>query len=295
MKKSTNNKFSDKNFNTLNLKDCKEKAFYSNKKQKKISKLLHINLNPKFIDGNSPSNTLYVTKKTNEEIFSSTSYINKINIQNKKIENKISKSLNKFENFIKRRIKNNKLENNKLKLKNNEHQNGNKIRNYLYDSKEFQENNIFFNKLTDSSKAMRNQLMNSKKEINKDGISKNTNKILFTENTFSGDENQNKLNSNINLNEYMKSKKIGTKKELLDYKIKSNLKKNINDNLFSYREYIDKLEENLYKKNSATIVINNNININFGNKFINGYSESKKHGQNSISSLLQKLPTNFKK
>ena len=106
MKKSTNNKFSDKNFNTLNLKDCKEKAFYSNKKQKKISKLLHINLNPKFIDGNSPSNTLYVTKKTNEEIFSSTSYINKINIQNKKIENKTSKSLNKFENFVKGRINN---------------------------------------------------------------------------------------------------------------------------------------------------------------------------------------------
>ena len=86
---------------------------------------------------------------------------------------------------------------------------------------------------------------------------------------------------------------MGVKNNKFNYEIKSKLKKNINNNMSNYREYISKFDENLYKKNSSTIVINNNININFGNKYTNEYKDSKIHGQNSISSLLQKIPSKF--
>ena len=203
--------------------------------------------------------------------------------------------MNKFENLLKRRINNiNKIENIQLKLKYIEQQNGNEIRSFLNDSDKFKDYNIFTNRLTSSSKEIGNLLiMNSKFERNKEGIPKNKNKIFFTDNTFSGDENPNKLNSDINLNEYIKSKKLCVKNNKFNYEIKSKLKKNINNNMSNYREYIHKFDENLYKKNSSTIVINNNININFGNKYTNEYKDSKIHGQNSISSLLQKIPSKF--
>ena len=281
IKKPINKKFNDKNFKINLIKDFKEKTYSSNKKER--------------IKENSPSNTLYITKKINEEIFSSTSYINKTSIKNKKFDSRISKSLNKFENLLKRRINNiNKIENIQLKLKYNEQQNGNEIRSFLNDSDKFKDYNIFTNRLTSSSKEIGNLLiMNSKFERNKEGIPKNKNKIFFTDNTFSGDENPNKLNSDINLNEYIKSKKLCVKNNKFNYEIKSKLKKNINNNMSNYREYISKFDENLYKKNSSTIVINNNININFGNKYTNEYKDSKIHGQNSISSLLQKIPSKF--
>ena len=281
----TNKKFNYKDFITLNLnKDFKEKYSYSNNKEKKISKLLHINLNPKFIEGNTPLNSLYIDKN-NEEIFSSTAYIHKNNIKNKKHESKTSKSINNFENLINKRRSNNLLN----------IQNENQFKNYMQESDEYIENKVMPNKLTNSSKVLGFQLMKLKKEKNNDKLSKNKNKIFLTENALFGDENQNKINPDINLNEFIKAKKIEVKKNKLDNELKNGLKKIKNDNALNYHGYISKnLEENIIKKNTSTIVINNNININFGNKTIKGYKETKKYGQNSISSLLNKIPLCYK-
>ena len=50
------------------------------------------------------------------------------------------------------------------------------------------------------------------------------------------------------------------------------------------------MKNNIYRKTS-TIVINNNIRINFGNKSKIRYKNSKSnYGQNSISYLLDKIP-----
>ena len=88
-------------------------------------------------------------------------------------------------------------------------------------------------------------------------------------------------------------------------------------NLFLYSLKNNQLEEenNLnkiaqeFKKNTSTIVINNNININFGNKTNLGLKDKKRYknivknssiqinnnnGQNSISSLLNKIPLCYK-
>ena len=137
--------------------------------------------------------------------------------------------------------------------------------------------------------------MKSKKEKTKENITKNKNKIIITEDTFSDNENQNKLNSEIDINQYIKAKKIEVKKNKFDNEIKYRLNKNKNNNILNFTGYTNSnLEDNIYKKNSSTIVINNNININFGNKAINGYKEIKKYGQNSISSLLHKIPLSYK-
>ena len=282
----TNKKFNYKDFITLNLnKDFKEKCSYSNNKDKKISKILHINLNPKFIEGYSPLNSLYMDKKNHEEIFSSTAYIHKTNIKNKKHESKTSKSINNFENLINKR-RNNNLFN---------IQNENQLKNYKHDSDEYIENKNMSNKLAESSKVIGFPLMKSKREKNKDKLSKNKNKIFLTENALSGDENPNKINTDISLNEFIKAKKIEVKKNKFDNELKNRFKKIKNDNLLSYHGYTAKnLDENFFKKNTSTIVINNNININFGNKTIKGYKESKKFGQNSISSLLNKIPLCYK-
>ena len=294
-KHNKNKRFNYNDFNAKNLdKDLKEKASFSNNKDRKISKLFHINLNHKLIDSNSPLDSLYVNKKINGDIFSSTSYINKNKSYKSKFENRTSKSINNFESLM-----NNKRNNNRYKdVKSNyfEQARENKLKNYLYDSDEFNENNLFSNKLTNSSKVIGMQLtMKSIKDKNKDKISKNKNKIYLTENNFSGDENANKLNSEININDYIKAKKIEVKKNKFDNEIKNRIKKSKNNNLLNYHEYMsNNPDDNLYKKNSSTIVINNNININFGNKSINGYRDIKKYGQNSISSLLHKIPLSYK-
>ena len=91
------------------------------------------------------------------------------------------------------------------------------------------------------------------------------------------------------------AKKIEVKKNKFDNEIKHRVNKNKNNNLLNFNRYNNQnLEENINKKNTSTIVINNNININFGNKSINGYKETKKYGQNSISSLLYKIPISYK-
>ena len=126
-------KFKYKDFNILNLnKEFKEKTSYSNNKDKKISKIFHINLNPKYtIEKNDKSNSLFVNKNLNEEIFSSTLYMNKANLKNKKRESKTSKSINNFDKFLRQ----SKI-NNGFNLKSD-----NKLKNYLQISDEFNETN----------------------------------------------------------------------------------------------------------------------------------------------------------
>jgi len=296
VKNNINNKLNNKIFKTLNInRDLKKKASFSNNKGK-ICKLLHINLNPKFSEVNSPSNNLYVNKKINEEILSSASYINRMNSIMKKIERKSSNSINKFENLNNKR-KNERYKDIQLNSNFNEQQNDNKLNNYRIDSDE-NENNASSNKLSNSLKLLGFKLMiKSQKEKTKENNYKNKNKIYFTDNnkTLSGDENPNQINKEQNLNGYLMAKKIEVKKSKFDNEIKHKLNKNKNNNLLNYnRYYIKNSEENINKKNTSTIVINNNININFGNKSINGYKETKKYGQNSISSLLYKIPISYK-
>ena len=296
IKNNINNKLNNKIFETLNLnRDLKKKASFSNNKGK-ICKLLHINLNQKFSEVNSPSNNLYINKKINDEILSSASYINRMNSIMKKIERKSSNSFKKFENLNNKR-KNERYKDIQLNSNFNEQQNNNKLNNYRIDSDE-NENNSSSNKLSNSLKLLGFKLMmKSQKEKTKEKNYKNKNKIYFTDNnkTLSIDENPNQLNKEQNLNGYLMAKKIEVTKSKFDNEIKHKLNKNKNNNLLNYNRYIIKnSEENINKKNTSTIVINNNININFGNKSINGYKETKKYGQNSISSLLYKIPISYK-
>ena len=280
-------KFKYKDFNILNLnKEFKEKTSYSNNKDKKISKIFHINLNPKYtIEKNDKSNSLFVNKNLNEEIFSSTLYMNKANLKNKKRESKTSKSINNFDKFLRQ----SKI-NNGFNLKSD-----NKLKNYLQISDEFNETNYSSNKLTNSTKLIGFPLMKIKKEKAKEKISKNKNKIYLTETALNNEDNPNKINSDINLNEYLKAKKIEVKKNKFDNELKYRYKKTKNDNILNHHGFKSKnLEEQFFKKNTSTIVINNNININFGNKSISSYKDNKKIGQNSISSLLNKIPLCYK-
>ena len=280
-------KFKYKDFNILNLnKEFKEKTSYSNNKDKKISKIFHINLNPKYtIEKNDKSNSLFVNKNLNEEFFSSTLYMNKPNLKNKKRESKTSKSINNFDKFLRQ----SKI-NNGFNLKSD-----NKLKNYLQISDEFNETNYSSNKLTNSTKLIGFPLMKIKKEKTKEKISKNKNKIYLTETALNNEDNPNKINSDINLNEYLKAKKIEVKKNKFDNELKYRYKKTKNDNILNHRGFKSKnLEDQFFKKNTSTIVINNNININFGNKSISSYKDNKKFGQNSISSLLNKIPLCYK-
>ena len=280
-------KFKYRDFNILNLnKDFKEKTSYSNNKDKKISRLFHINLNPKYyIEGSTPSNSLFLNKNTNEEKFSSTLYINSINLKKKKHESKTSKSINNFDKLL-----TNSRIHNGINLKNDH-----KLKNYLQLSDEFNEKNFSSNKLTSSSKIIGFPIMKMKKEKTCEKISKNKNKIYLTENALYGEENPNKINADINLNEFIKAKKIEVKKNKFDNELKSRYKKLKNENILNNQGIMSKnLDEHLFKKNTSTIVINNNININFGNKSISGYKDNKKFGQNSISSLLNKIPLCYK-
>ena len=137
--------------------------------------------------------------------------------------------------------------------------------------------------------------MKMKKEKKSEKISKNKNIIYLTENALYGEENPNKINADINLNEFIKAKKIEVKKNKFDNELKFRYKKLKNENVVNNHGITSKnLDEHLFKKNTSTIVINNNININFGNKSISGYKDNKKFGQNSISSLLNKIPLCYK-
>ena len=87
-------------------------------------------------------------------------------------------------------------------------------------------------------------------------------------------------------NSLSKAKKIQVRKNLFDNEI------NIKEKSEEKYRYKRMKSDNVL--NPSTIVINNNININFGNKSINGFKEKKKYGPNSISSLLHKIPLFYK-
>ncbi len=281
----------NKEFNHLLNKDfIRPKFSHSNNKQTKMSKLLHINLNPKIIeDINTPLNTLYVNKKSNEEIVYLNSQINKSNIK-KNRNNNLARSIdfkNKFNNFQERITYLINNQNNQLHPKQIDK---NKFNNYINDVEDINEN-FFSNTLTSSIRGINYPLMKSKKEkINDKKTLINKNKIYFLDNAFSGDENHEyirTLNKKKNYNNSLsKIKKIQVKKNLFDNEM--NVKEK------SEEKYRYKRIKSGSLINPSTIVINNNINITFGNKSNNGFSDKNKYGPNSISSLLHKIPLCYK-
>lgn len=371
----------DKDINISNIK--KE----HNYKDKKISKLLHINLNPKFsFSNNTPLASLFVNKK-NEDFFSTTTYINKTNTKKKKYETKTAKPINNLAKSIDSKISYNIKSNNLNKqydslfskqsvdstISNRDRGNNYEKRNFniFNDSNDLGES-IFSNTLTTSLQGTRRGLMNLKREKEKDTErDKNNlnNKVILTDYTLSGDENNNNYDGDFN--DFIDSSNLGkfntkTIKNVVSSKTKriqvkknkfendynnidkneekyKNYKKMKSQNLALYKgslnhnaEYRNNNEEsndedsnninqkhyllyslknrhseedhNLthhFKKNPSTIVINNNININFGNKSNLGMKDKKRYknlikntqiqinknnGPNSISSLLHKIP-----
>ena len=366
-----------------------KKEYNSKIKEKKISKLLNINLNPKLSETNmnTPINSLFVNKKMNSDYFSSTAYINKTNNKKKKFETKTVRSIGGLAKSIDNKItiiKSNNLtqklnflitKNNmnttfkgkdlQMKDNNNDFFDKNKYNNYFIDSNE----NIFSNTLSTSTKG-RYSLMSLKRDKDKEKEKKsiiNNNKILLTDFTLSGDENINNINGDINdildfenikkyntktfkNKELNKSKRIQVKKNKFEgvvstdkneEKIRpyirmksqnSSIYRDVNDqnnnfknfeisdgedintfnpkNFLLYKKYDEENNiNNFAEKNPSTIVINNNININFGNKSSVSASDKKKYnnliknsqiqinnnnGPNSISSLLNKIPLCYK-
>ena len=362
-------RFTISNIKDINLsnikKEYKGRSEFSNNKEKKISKLLHINLNAKHSDGNiTPISS--ILKKTNDDYFSTTTYINNSNIKKKKYDTKTIKPMNNLARSIDN--KNNTLQANLNQKKNfyiakrsigsnmrfkdihikksnnNVRENKNKI-NYLYDSNEYTEN-IFSNTLTSSNQGGRYSLMTLRKEKEKEKEKNSNNKIFLTDNTLSGDErnifdgdvNEFLFNTNTFKNQmsnnykriFVKKNKYEDEYHIVDREKSKNRKSKIqnlgshykvlsfqNNDLKNYEESNDDLlysfknknidEDNTYtqhlKKNPSTIVINNNININFGMKDKKRYKNviknsqiqiNNNNGPNSIASLLNKIPLCYK-
>ena len=377
-------RFTISNSKDINFSNTKKKLEYSNKKEKKISKLLHINLNYKHSDSNiSPINTNF-NNKINDNEYSST-YINKPSIKKKKYETKTVKSFNnlaKSIDNINNTLKANNLHQridfyiakktigSNMRLKDIQIKNNNKncdfkesknTINYLYDSNDYAEN-IFSNELISSNKGGRLSSLTLTKDKDKEINEKNDfNKIFLTDYTLSGDEKNNNFEGDIdeilfNANTcenqlpnkskriFVKKNKYESENNIIDkekYKNKKLKKRNLGHNkVLSYQnndlrnfeerndgdlynisnknyllhsiksKYID--EESIYsrhlRKNPSTIVINNNININFGNKPVFGIKDKKRYkkviknsqiqinnnGPNSIASLLNKIPLCYK-
>ena len=377
-------RFTISNSKDINFSNTKKKLEYSNKKEKKIGKLLHINLNYKHSDSNiSPINTNF-NNKINDDEYSST-YINKPSIKKKKYETKTVKSFNnlaKSIDNINNTLKANNLHQridfyiakktigSNMRLKDIQIKNNNKncdfkesknTINYLYDSNDYAEN-IFSNELISSNKGGRLSSLTLTKDKDKEINEKNDfNKIFLTDYTLSGDEKNNNFEGDIdeilfNANTcenqlpnkskriFVKKNKYESENNIIDkekYKNKKLKKRNLGHNkVLSYQnndlrnfeerndgdlynisnknyllhsiksKYID--EESIYsrhlRKNPSTIVINNNININFGNKPVFGIKDKKRYkkviknsqiqinnnGPNSIASLLNKIPLCYK-
>ena len=230
----------NKDINISNLKkDYKEKTEYnSNNKEKKIRKLLHINLNPKLSDYNiSPMNSLNAIKKNSEEIFSTATYSNNSNSKNRKFDTKTVKPTNIFASSIDNRNNNIRanqkmnfllarkslglnirLKDIKIKLNNNNNysyknyntkENNNEKKkekdnknNYLYESNDNAENN-FSNTLTSSHLIGRFSFVNLRRDNNKNKEKdknniNNNNKIILTDYTISGDEQMNNIDGDMN-------------------------------------------------------------------------------------------------
>ena len=147
-----------KDINLSNIKkEYKIRSEFSNNKEKKISKLLHINLNAKHSDSNITPKII-IFNKNNDDYFSTVTYINNSNIKKKKYETKTVKpinnlarsidnksstlqtNLNKKKNFYvtKRSIGSNmRFKNIQIKKNNNNFRDNKKI-NFLYDSNDYQ-------------------------------------------------------------------------------------------------------------------------------------------------------------
>ena len=223
-----------------NKKDHEEKNESDSKfKEKKISKLLNINLNPKLSDNNitTPLGSLFVNKKNKEDHFSTSTYINKANTKKKKFDTKTVKSMNNLAKSIDNKINNfrmNNLSQNinyllskkssdlnlglkdiQIKGNNNDSKdfyNEKKKLNFFLDSNE----NIFSSALSSNHKqAGKYSLLSlqldkeKKKEKNNN---KSSNKIILTDYTHSGDENINNLEGELNnVSEVENTKKFNNK------------------------------------------------------------------------------------
>ena len=78
-----------KDINLSNLKkEYKIRSEFSNNKEKKISKLLHINLNAKHSDSNITPKII-IFNKNNDDYFSTATYIDNSNIKKKKMKQKL--------------------------------------------------------------------------------------------------------------------------------------------------------------------------------------------------------------
>ena len=376
------------NSKDINLSNPKKELEYSHKKEKKISKLLHINLNSKHSDSNiSPINTIFNNKNNDDEC--SSTYITRSSIKKKTYEtktvkplNNLAKSIDNISNILKSNNLHQKMDfclakktiGSNMKLKDIEIKNNNKNNdfkennihkntiNYLYESNDYGES-IFSNALINSSQGGRYSSLTLTKDKDKkiNEINYN-NKIFLTDYTLSGDEKNNNFEGGIddllfNSNTYKsqfpnKSKRIFVKtnksknENIIIDKEKYKNKKLKNQNLGHYKVIsyqnidlrnfeennerdLDKLcnknyllhsikskyinEDSIYtrrlKKNPSTIVINNNININIGNKPIFVMKDKRRYknviknsqiqinnnnGSNSIASLLHKIPLCYK-
>ena len=78
-----------KDINLSNIKkEYKIRSEFSNNKEKKISKLLYINLNAKHLDSNiTPKSAIF--NKNNDDYFSTATYIDNSNIKKKKMKQKL--------------------------------------------------------------------------------------------------------------------------------------------------------------------------------------------------------------
>ena len=223
-----------------NKKDHEEKNESDSKfKEKKISKLLNINLNPKLSDNNitTPLGSLFVNKKNKEDHFSTSTYINKANTKKKKFDTKTVKSMNNLAKSIDNKINNfrmNNLSQNinyllskkssdlnlglkdiQIKGNNNDSKdfyNEKKKLNFFLDSNE----KIFSSALSSNHKqagkySLLSLQLDKEKEKEKNN-NKSSNKIILTDYTHSGDENINNLEGELNnISEVENTKKFNNK------------------------------------------------------------------------------------
>ena len=208
----------NKDINISNFKKDQREETNSNKKEKKISKLLHINLNQKLSENsiNTPLGSNFINKKTIEDFFSSTNYINKsmtkkFETKTIKPENSLTKSLNnKIINIRANQLNQNSLMQKKTTLLNlglkDLH-----LKGINYDSNEFNldkkglldyfidsNENIFCNNLSTGGNGRRYSLITLKKNKEKEtnNFNKN-NKILLTDFTLSNNEKTQNLDGDL--------------------------------------------------------------------------------------------------
>ena len=314
----------NKDINISNIKKEKKekkdkKDIISKNKEKKISKLLHINLNPKLSETNinTPINSLFVNKKMND-FYSSTNYVNKTNTKKKKYETKTVKHINNLAKSIDNKINSIKSINlnqklNYLILKNSpplnvkfkEKQINDNICNNIIDKRKYNyfidsNENIFSNTLTSSIKDGRYSLMSLKRDKEKEKKNNNNNKILLTDYTLSGDENINNIEGDINefidITNIKKFNSRTFKNSLLNKSKRIQVKKNIDKNEEKYQNFIRMKSQNssIYKGFAGEISdedTNNFSNINQKNFLLYSIKNKKFEEENNINNFREKSPS----